>query len=61
MATRVEGQENEDYDVACAMDFGEYGEFQSTFHSYELTNARLLRHLAGQRYTWSYVGWEMAI
>ena len=31
MATRVKGQENEDYDVACAMDFGEYGELQSTF------------------------------
>jgi hypothetical protein len=26
IATRVEGKENEDYDVACAMDFGEYGE-----------------------------------
>jgi hypothetical protein len=27
IATRVEGKENEDYDVACAMDFGEYGEY----------------------------------
>lgn len=27
IATRVEGKEDEDYDVACAMDFGEYGEY----------------------------------
>jgi alpha-1,3-mannosyltransferase len=27
IATRAEGKENEDYDVACAMDFGEYGEY----------------------------------
>jgi hypothetical protein len=26
IATRVEGKEDEDYDVVCAMDFGEYGE-----------------------------------
>jgi len=50
MATRVKGQENEDYDVACAMDFGEYGEFQPTFHSYELSDTRLSRHLGGLRY-----------
>lgn len=31
MATRVKGQENEAYDMACAIDFGEYGEFSQHF------------------------------
>ena len=61
IATRVEGKENEDYDVACAMDFGEYGKYQLEVNDTELTNARILRHLGSQRYMWNSPERTMAI
>lgn len=48
IATRVEGKEDEDYDVACAMDFGRYGEHLGVYRS--LTAIRFLRYLGHQRY-----------
>jgi len=61
IATRVEGKEDEDYDVACAMDFGEYGKYQLEVNDNELTDARILRHLGSQRYMWNSPERTMAI
>jgi hypothetical protein len=60
IATRVEGKKDEDYDVACAMDFGEYGKYQLKVEDDELTHPRFLRHLGGQRYMWNSLGRKMA-
>jgi len=40
---------------------GVYLAVQSTFHSYEVSDTRLLRHLGGPRYMLNSLGREMAI
>jgi hypothetical protein len=61
IATRVEGKEDEDYDVACAMDFGEYGKSWGISLDDKLTHTRLLRYLGSQRCLWDSLGRKMAI
>jgi hypothetical protein len=61
IATRVKGKENEDYDVACAMDFGDYGKSWGISRDDKLMHTRLLRYLGSQRYMWNSLRRKMAI
>jgi hypothetical protein len=53
IGTRIEGHEEEDYDLACGLDFGTIGEqFGTRIRHVTLILSRPLRQLGSPRYLW---------